>query len=449
MKKIGKAILSLFCAATLFVGVTACNEEVVNAYDIAVKNGFVGTEKEWLESLHGADGKDAADITARDLYEMAKEEGFKGSFLDFCKELGLTVTENNNVDVISKNVMSVVSVNCGFSYTNKGLGGSGISYYTSAGSGVIIDINKQAGNALIVTNYHVAVDLTSNERGASKNICLYGYGALNYFDPQNGDTKGNGMRATYVGGAVEYDIALLKVEGSEYIKNGSLQAATLGESDSVSIGEKVYAIGNPEDMGISVTGGLISVESEYITMEVHNNQIDYRVIRTDAAINAGNSGGGLFDAEGNLIGIVNAKTIGEETDNMGYALPITQVKNLCDNMLDNGGVIKRAMLGVTLDISESTVSKDANGELRLTEKFFVAQAITSEKAAFGKLRYGDVINYIVLNGERTEFTRQYQVNDELLKVRKGDMVTLGIERDGNKMEVEIKFDKDSYFVTYK
>lgn len=448
MKKIGKAILSFFCVTALSVGFTACDQEVINAYDIAVKNGFVGTEKEWLDSLHGADGKDAADITARDLYEMAKEEGFKGSFLDFCKELGLTVTENNAVDVISQNVMSVVSVNCGFSYS-KGFGSSGVGYYTSAGSGVIIDINKQAGNALIVTNYHLAVDLSSNERGASKNICLYGYGELNYFDPQTGDTKGNGMKATYVGGAAQYDVALLKVEGSEYIKNSRLQAATLGESTSVSIGEKVYAIGNPEDMGISVTGGLISVESEYITMEINNTLMDYRVIRTDAAINAGNSGGGLFDAEGKLIGIVNAKTTGEETDNMGYALPITQVKNLCDNMLDNGGVIKGALLGVTLGISESTVTKDENGELKLTEKIFVSQAIASGKAAFGKLRYGDVIRYIVLNGERTEFARHYQVNDELLKVRKGDMVTLGIERDGNKMEVEIKFDKDSYFVTYK
>lgn len=446
MKKILKSILALACATTLSFGLAACGDEVINAYDIAVKNGFVGTEAEWLQSLHGADGKDAQDLTAKDLYEAAKEEGFEGSFLDFCKELGITATENNDVDRISQNVMSVVSVNCGFSYTQRGFGGSSISYYTSAGSGVVIDINKQAGNALIVTNYHVAVDPTSNDAGASKCIYLYGYGALNHFDPQHGDSSGQGMRATYIGGAMEYDIALLKVEGSEYLKNSELRAATIGDSDEVSIGEKVYVIGNPEDAGISVTGGLVSVESEYITMEMNNGEVDYRVIRTDAAINSGNSGGGLFDADGKLVGIVNAKTIGEETDNMGYALPITQVKNICENIQDNGGVVKCAKLGVTVEITDSKVAQDKNGELKITETFLVTGSIPSSAAAFGKLRYGDVIKYIVINGgKRKYFTRQYQLIDQLLTVRKGDTVVLGVERDGAAMEAMIKFDKDSYF----
>ena len=70
-------------------------------------------------------------------------------------------------------------------------------------------------------------------------------------------------------------------------------------------------------------------------------------MRTDAPINHGNSGGGLYNAQGELIGITNAKNVEDETDNMGYALPITQVEYLVKNMLDNGGYVSRAMLGIT------------------------------------------------------------------------------------------------------
>ena len=204
MKKLIKGIIALLCVATLTFGFSAC-KDAESAYDIAVKNGFVGTEEEWLRSLHGADGEDADDITANDLYEQAKANGYEGSYLDFCKDLGIEALQTNDTEQIAENVMSVVGVYCGFASTTGGGFGQQAStvYSMSMGSGVIIDLNKEAGNALVVTNYHVLYNEASNtQNGISNNIYLYLFGALNRFTPDRGDVGGNGIKARYIGGAM-------------------------------------------------------------------------------------------------------------------------------------------------------------------------------------------------------------------------------------------------------
>ena len=122
MKKIAKCLLASACASVLLIGASACG---TSAYQVAVQNGYQGTEKEWLATLQGKDGKDGQDLTAKDLYEYALSNGFTGTYLDFCKELGITVSQNNNVDTIARNVTSVVSIYCGFSKTSysNGVGG--------------------------------------------------------------------------------------------------------------------------------------------------------------------------------------------------------------------------------------------------------------------------------------------------------------------------------------
>ena len=458
MNKLLKGFIALLCVATFAFGFSAC-KDAESAYDIAVKNGFVGTEEEWLRSLHGANGEDADDITANDLYEQAKANGYEGSYLDFCKDLDIEALQTNDTEQIAENVMSVVGVYCGFTSTTGGGFGKPAStvYSMSMGSGVIIDLNKEAGNALIVTNYHVLYNEASKTKnGISDNICLYLFGALNRFspDPKQIDV-GNGMRATYVGGAMDYDIALLKVEGSEYLKKSAATEAEIGDSEQMSVGEEVFAIGNPDGAGISVTEGILSMKSEYISISALDgrdedrdglvDEVSYRVMRTDSAINGGNSGGALFNAKGELIGITNAKSVGSEKDNMGYALPMTQVGNLCDNILDNNGMVKCATLGVAVAVTNS-VSDD---KLNVTEEITVAKAAQiSTASSYGKLREGDIFQWVEYNGEKMVLTRRYQVNELLLTVRKGDKVTFGILRDGYEMDVEITFDKDSYFTIY-
>ncbi len=457
MKTLIKGLIALFCAATLTFGFSAC-KDAESAYDIAVKNGFVGTEEEWLRSLHGADGEDADDLTANDLYEQAKANGYEGSYLDFCKDLGIEALQSNDTEQIAENVMSVVGVYCGFASTTGGGFGQAASttYSMSMGSGVIIDLNKEAGNALVVTNYHVLYNESSNTKnGISDNIYLYLFGALNRFYPDRGDEGGNGMKARYIGGAMDYDIALLKIEGSEYLQKSAATEAKIGDSEQMSAGEEVFAIGNPDGAGISVTEGILSMKSEYISISAldgrdedrdgHVDEVSYRVMRTDAAINGGNSGGALFNAKGELIGITNAKSVGSEKDNMGYALPMAQVEKLCDNIVDNNGMVKCATLGVAVTVTNSVA--DAN--LNITEEITVAKSAQSATASsYGKLREGDVFQWVEYKDTKTALTRRYQVNELLLTVRKGDKVTFGILRDGYEMTVEITFDKDSYFTIY-
>ena len=256
---------------------------------------------------------------------------------------------------------------------------------------------------------------------------------------------------------MDYDIAILRVDDNDYIKTSVMSEAQFASSEEVRVGEKVYAIGNPNGEGISITHGIISVESEYITMtstDGSNRTVDYRVMRTDAAINGGNSGGALFNAQGGLIGIVNAKNVSSEVDNMGYALPSTQVKNLSENILanykqngENGARV--ATLGVMVGTTASTAYFDEKGALRIREEFKVVRVVDGGSAA-KLLQVNDVFKSIRINdGETFDFTRRYQLLDQLLTVRKGDTVTLGIVRDGMEIAVEISFTEDRYFTQYQ
>ncbi len=488
MKKILKNVLALSCAAVAAVGLGACNNQIVNAYDIAVKNGFKGTEAQWLASLNGTDGEDGSDVKIQDVYEAAKEAGYQGTFLEFLKEyLSVDLVENNDTETIAKNVSSVMSVCCAFTTTttyrgqgwfNGSVAKTIVEASASAGSGVVIDLDKEKGDALIVTNYHVLYSLgVDTENDISDCIYLYPYGARNLFTSggeldqatgkyvlsdvnkdgkvdknDQGDMGGDGIKATFVGGAMDYDVALLKVENSEYLKTSAVTKATIGNSDEVTVGEKAYAIGNANGQGISVTTGVISVESETIDMSSLDNvaeRVYYRVLRTDAAINHGNSGGALFNAKGELIGITNAKNVEEETDNMGYALPITQVKYLLKNIRANGGVVQRAMLGVTCTQTASNASFNDSGKLVITEEITIT-SVSSGVAADGKLKVGDVIKAIVIDGKTNAITRSYMLNDLLLTVKKGDTITLKVfrEQSGEETDVTITFDKDDYFVLY-
>ncbi|MBR2330722.1 MAG: hypothetical protein IKA40_05700, partial [Clostridia bacterium] len=121
MKKWTKKLVCLLCAmTTVFSGMAfaACDVgETINAYDIAVKNGFQGTEEEWLLSLNGKNGEDGQDLTLDDLYAAAQAEGYTGSKLDFIQSLAGNYQADNDTKTLAKNVTSVVSIFCGFKRT--------------------------------------------------------------------------------------------------------------------------------------------------------------------------------------------------------------------------------------------------------------------------------------------------------------------------------------------
>ncbi len=450
-KKIVTTLLAGVLAFSAF-GLAGCAD---SAYDIAVKNGFTGTEQEWLQSLQGADGKDAPKLTVYDVYEEAVASGeFSGTFSAFLESyLALNVPENNNVEILAKNVLSTVSIYTGFEKAETGLLGQVVSkeVYCSAGSGVIVDLDREHGNATVITNYHVIYDSgATTDSGISEEIWLYLYGAVNAFNTKTGrDEDGDGIKARFVGGSMDYDIAVLEIQGSNILKESIAEEATFGDSNGATVGEKVYVVGNPQGLGISVSEGVLSVDSEYIgiqSLDGANRTVSYRVMRTDAAVNGGNSGGPLFNSRGELIAIVNAKSVADGVENMGYALPAAQVQGVMENVQSNGGSVKRATLGVEVIIADTTVSMKTDGTLLLTEKIEITK-ITKYSAAYNNLQVGDVLKSMRMGGVTYPLIRRFYVNDLLLKVQKGDTVSWIIERNGKEMTVEITFDKEYMFTS--
>lgn len=447
-----KRFLTIALATILSIMAFAFGGCADSAYDIAVKNGFTGTETEWLQSLKGADGQDAPKITVTDLYNAAVEEGsFSGTFNEFLQQyMTLEVPDNNNLEMVANNVLSTVSVYTRFKKASEGiLGTLTQEIYCSAGSGVIVDLDRENGNATIITNYHVVYDSASaTTKGISDAIYLYLYGARNLYDEEYGrDRNGDGILAKFVGGSMDYDIAILEVEGSEILKNSLATEATFGDSNQVSVGEKVFVVGNPAGAGISVSQGVVSVDSEYIEMKALNGAnriVSYRVMRTDAAINGGNSGGPMFNSKGELIAIINAKSVAEGVENMGYALPASQVLGVIENLGNHAGVVKRATLGIMVAIDDTTVSINASGTLALTEKLRV-DSVNNGSVAQGRLQAGDILKKITLNGTTYSLDRRFYVTDILLKVKKGDVITVTVERNGQTVDVEIPFSQDRFF----
>ncbi len=466
MKKLMKGVLTIGCVCAVALGVVGCNASGETAYDIAVKNGFTGTESEWLLSLNGKNGEDGESLDAEALYQAAVKNGYEGSFIDFCKTLDISIPQYNDTVQIAKNTLSAVSIYCGYSVTTSGNGGwfgqgATTSYGSQAGSGVIVELNKEAGSAYIITNYHVVYNVESDQRGILENIWVYPYGAYtDGFSAKDGDTTGNGIKATYVGGAMDYDIAVLKVEGSEYIKNSEVTQAVWGDSEKVRMGEETYVVGNPGGMGIAVTNGVLSVTSEYITIAALDNRdlngdrqvdgVSYRVMRTSAAINSGNSGGGMFNAKGELIGIVNAKSALSSVDNMGYALPSSQVKAVYDNILAHGGEVRQATLGIIVALRTSKAVLDEDGNVSVQEEFCVQTKAEKGAAAYQLLNEGDVfIAAQIGDGETVTFTRKHQLIELLLTVRMGDTVHFTLrDTSGVVQVVDITFGETN-FTTYK
>lgn len=483
----GVTTLSMVCTLGLFTG---CKEEdpVLNAYEIAVKNGFSGTEAEWLASLKGANGKDGQDFS---IFEIYQQSGYEGTFIEFLKELGVSfdLQEDNDTLMLAQNTGSVVSICCGFQKKTRRAVSTGIwgavqyvdaTYVSgSEGSGVIwtYEENDTTASAYIVTNYHVVYqNATYNDtaNGISDYIYVYPYGAREGFtlgdsdnngylddNGQMGDFSGDGIKATFVGGAMDYDIAVLKIENSEYLKNSAVSAVEIGSSNDIALGEKSYVIGNSNGQGISITSGLVSVLSENITIssfDGQNRALSFRVMRTDAAINHGNSGGALFDAKGKMIGITNAKTTTDDVDNMGYALPIDRVKGVVENILSNAtatqtGVVKLARLGIVTTLQSSTSYLTEDGKIRTKEEFRVTQVVDGSLAGASTeenkcLKFGDVILSGTLNGKTVEFEQRYLFQEQLLDVRKGDTITYKVKRESSTIDVQLTFDKDEYFVTF-
>ena len=334
----------------------------------------------------------------------------------------INIQTSGDIDVsavVSKCRPSVVRIHAGFP---TGVNASAtvdyslFSRFKSKGSGVIFQDNKDAGVCYIVTCYHVI-------RGYDSQI----YVILNdSFNP---------LKATLVSSSSyssNFDIAVIKIESSLYTES-SAGPAEIADSSLILEGDKCVAYGNPQGTGFGVTSGDISKTVDLVTV----GGVVNRVMRVSAAINGGNSGGGLFDASGKLIGIVHSKTgdtpsTSTYIDNIAFAIPSDVAISLAKNILKNNRPLK-ADLGITLGVANKNETYDiVNGRQIPKQTIIVTQA--SDGADF---KVNDQIVSFIYDGNIVNVRNLYSVDDHIFNFGVGDVVTFEVMRGGSLMSVEV------------
>ena len=326
-----------------------------------------------------------------------------------------------------------------------------VSIRTSAasGSGVIYSMSEDKSEAYVLTNYHVLYDSSIRRISPKINVFLYGMESYLY----NDSAPSYAISAEYIGGSLKYDLALIRIKGSKVLMESCATACEFADSNKVNILETAIAVGNATGKGISATLGKINVDSENILLSAADERTDFtlRVMRTDAAVNSGNSGGGLFNSEGKLIGIVNAKSASSTADNIGYAIPSNVVKYIAENILfyckdTNYEHVYRCMLGITVGVeSLYTEYDEEKGVIYRKERVKVSGVKSASSAAYGILYSGDIINSITIDGVTYEVSRTFHVIDAMLNARVKSKVTLNVTRGSETLDLDVTFTSDDVF----
>ena len=351
-------------------------------------------------------------------------------------DITINTSGDRNLVAATKGVLSAVSVRCKFNITT-GFG-SQTTTATSAGAGVIYKLDKTEGDAYIITNYHVVYEARSKTSNRiSNNISVYLYGM---------EDDAYAIPATFVGGSMTQDLAVLRVEDSRVLAESNAMEVSFADSDEISILDTAIAIGNPEGEGISATVGCINVDSEEIQMYAADGvtRIKLRLLRIDTAVNSGNSGGGLFDDSGRLIGIVNAKIAADGIDNIGYAIPSNIVKAVAENIIHYCDTTTkenpyRFIIGITMGKSAMyTVYDEETGRVHKREDVNVA-SITAGSIAENYFEVGDILKSITIDGVKYEINRKFQITDRMYSVYENSTVVIEAVRGDVPFTVEISF----------
>ncbi len=218
---------------------------------------------------------------------------------------------------------SVVEITTEYNVPN-----SWFQYVTQgAGSGVIISTD-----GYIITNSHVILDSETLAVADAITVRL---------------TDGSEYKASVVRYDVDMDVAIIKIDAKD------LTAAQCGDSDLLVVGEELVIVGNPlGELGGSVSNGIVSATKR----EIQVSGVTMSLIQTNAAVNPGNSGGGMFNMKGQLVGIVNAKSSGTGIEGLGFAIPINEVLSITEQLLEYGYVRGRSMIGVNFtDVQNSSM----------------------------------------------------------------------------------------------
>ena len=327
--------------------------------------------------------------------------------------VSLSKYSDTAVYAANKILPSIVGISVTYNVTSSsplfgmfGQGQSSTSQASASGSGIII-----SEDGYIVTNNHV-VDSSSEStyydisEATSLKVSLYG-------DETQYDAK-------IIGKDSQTDLAVLKIEKS------GLTPAEFADSDTVKVGEFAMAVGNPLDLGTSITCGVVSA----LNRKVQDNEgkTTYTCIQTDAAINSGNSGGALVNSQGQVIGINTLKVASTGVEGIGFAIPINSTTDIIDQLKTNQKV-KRPYIGISgRDLDEDTAKR-----YNLVTGVYVVSIDEYSAAEKAGIKTGDVIIGID--------DKSISTMDELNEIKNthsvGDTVKLKINRDGQEKEISL------------
>ena len=233
---------------------------------------------------------------------------------------GLTLSAGDIYDLACQQVVGVTTE---VTYTNFfGMTSSA----ALSGSGFII-----SEDGYILTNYHVVEDAVKSNLDI--NVILH---------------DGTRYTARFVGGEADNDVAVLKIDAS------GLNAAVIGDSDALRVGDAVYAVGNPlGELDFSMTTGHVSAKDRVIRTSTSPSGVT--MFQVDAPINSGNSGGPVYNDQGQVVGIVTAKPASSGVDGIGFAIPIKDASSITGDLLTKGYVTGKAYLGVVVNRNYSEI----------------------------------------------------------------------------------------------
>ena len=284
--------------------------------------------------------------------------------------------------------------------------------YTAEGNGSGVIISQ---DGYILTNNHVIED-------AEKiNVTL---------------RNGKEYTAKLIGRDSKTDTAIIKIDAK------GLKHAILGDSDNLKVGDLAVVIGNPlGKLGGTVTSGIISALEREITIDKKKMNL----IQTDAGVNPGNSGGGLFNDNGELVGIVTAKSSGIDVENLGFAIPVNDIKSVVNDLVENGYASNRAFLGVSLKDTAYATNNNPYDSFGYGSLFsmlysqmqygaYVDEVYEGSPADKGGIQSGDII----VSVDGNVVTTSSEVTAEITSHEVGDEVEIGIIRNNRTKTIKVK-----------
>lgn len=306
---------------------------------------------------------------------------------------GDDTAELSTVQIVERTADAVVEITTEYVKT-----GSFAQQYieSGAGSGVIID-----STGYIVTNHHVI------DNAQKITVTL---------------RSGESFDARLLGSDSQIDLALLKIEAD------NLTCAVFGNSDTLKVGQRTVAIGNPlGQLGGSVTEGIISALDRDVVVDGQTMNL----MQTDTAINPGNSGGGLFDTQGTLIGIVVAKSSGSEVEGLGFAIPVNEAVDVISDLQEFGYVRGRVYTGMEFIDVDSVQLAWMYGLSNLgCYVYSVDRGTNAEEAGF---KSGDLI----LSVDGKEIESSEDIESILNKKAVGDEIVFSVQRNNAQGELTL------------